>query len=301
MPLTDSAIKGLKSKEKRYKVFDLNGLHLEVQPSGAKVWRLRYTFGGKEKRSTIGRYPDVTLKEARDKAADALKILRGGADPFEKKVHAPLAGGDFKTVALDWIEKQAPRWADAHRNTVRRRLELYAFAHIGDKSIKDITPPEVLRLVRLIEGNKKNETASRVLGICSQVFRYAVACGVADSDPCRDLRGALTAHVETPRPALTDPKEVGSLMASIRVYKGSTVTRFAMLWSAYTFCRPGEVRRAEWTEIDWEKEEWRIPAEKMKMRFEHRVPLARQCITILESLRERKLSAVWIFPGPRPL
>lgn len=301
MPLTDNAIKALKPKEKRYKVFDGQGLHLEIQTSGTKVWRIKYRFNKKERRPTIGRYPQMSLKGAREILGDALKKLDKGIDPFpEHGDGSSVAVTTFQAVAEDWIEKQAPRWSDEHRQTVKKRLELYAHPHIGRCSVKEVTPPDVLRFVRLIEGKGKNETASRVLGICSQVFRYAVACGLADSDPCRDLRGALTSHVETPRPALTDPDDVGGLIASILVYKGSAVTRSAMLWSAYTFCRPGEIRRAEWSEIDWEKKEWRIPAEKMKMRFEHRVPLAHQCMAILTTLWERKLSDTWIFPGPRP-
>jgi integrase len=300
MPLTDTAIKALKPQDKRYKVFDGQGLHLEVQPSGTKIWRIKYRIGGKEKRPTIGHYPLMPLREARAALADALGKLAAGNDPFDGRHDELPAGKTFQTVAEDWIEKQEPRWGAEHRATVQKRLELYAFPHIGAAVIGEITPPQVLSFVRLIEGRGKFETASRVLGIVSQVFRYGVACGACPSDPCRDLRGALTAHVETPRPALAAPGDVGALLLSIRGYRGSSVTRAALLWSAYTFCRPGEVRRAEWTEIEWEKMEWRIPAEKMKMRFEHRVPLARQCMEILRTLRERKLSDAWIFPGPRP-
>ena len=301
MPLTDTALKALRSKLTSYKVFDGGGLYIEVLPSGKKIWRAKYRFAQKEKRATLGHYPGTSLREAR-RALIALKdSLSSGVDPSaSKRSHAPTDGGMFETVSLDWIEKQKPGWSDIHAGTVKRRLELYAFPHIGSRVVKEITPQEVLKFLRLIEGKGKNETASRVLGICSQVFRYAVSCGLCDSDPCRDLRGALTTHVETPRAAIIHPNEVAGLMASIQVYKGSFVTKCALLWSAYTFCRPGEIRRAEWSEIDWDKKEWRIPAAKMKMRFEHRVPLARQCLDILSSLQERKYSDVWIFPGPRP-
>jgi len=305
MPLTDTAIKALKPKDSAYKVFDGGGLYIEVVPTGKKIWRAKYRYDKKEKRATLGHYPQVTLKDARAALLSIKETLSAGSDPADaKRSYAPSHGGMFKAVALDWIEKQSPRWAEAHRGTVARRLELYVYPHIGDRNIEEVTPPEVLRFVRLLEGRGKNETASRILGICSQVFRYGVACGLCPSDPCRDLRGALTAHVETPRAAITSPKEVAGLMAAIRGYGGTFVTRYALLWSAYTFCRPGEIRRAEWSEIFWEEKEWRIPAAKMKMRFEHRVPLCNQCLVILNELRTRKFSDKWIFPGPlssRPL
>ena len=301
MHLTDLVIKSLKPKEKRYKIFDARGLHIEVQPSGTKVWRIRYFFQKKEKRATIGQYPQMSLREARASHAKSLELLDDGIDPFDSLGNTSNSNRvTFAEVAYDWVDKQAPRWSDIHKGTVKTRLERYALPHIGDLPIESITPPDVLRFVRLIEGKGAFETASRVFGICSQVFRFAVACGICPSDPCRDLRGALTTHVETPRPAITDPDEVGALLLSIRDYRGAFVTRMAMLWSAYTFCRPGEVRKAEWSEIVWDKQEWRIPAEKMKMRFEHRVPLSTQCMKILEDLRERKLSEQWIFPGVRP-
>lgn len=298
MALTDTAIKALKPRATLYKVFDGSGLYLEVLPTGTKVWRMKYRYAGKDKRHTLGKYPALTLRDARLAMLLAKKTLDTGKD-LPSKTRA-IAGNTFREVAEDWQERQKPRWSDGHAQTVTARLGLYVYPHIGGVPIGDITPTDVLALVRRIESRKKLETASRVLGICSQVFRYGVSCDVCPSDPCRDLRGALTAHVETPRPALTKPDDVGGLMLSIEGYEGYSVTRAAMLWSAYTFCRPGEVRRAEWAEIDWEKEEWRIPAEKMKMRFEHRVPLARQCLAILDNLKAKRLSDVWIFPSPRP-
>jgi integrase len=298
MPLTDTAVKALKTKHVPYKVFDGGGLYLEVLPTGTKVWRIKYSFEKKDRRFTLGHYPVITLREARMLLFAAKESLASGIDPARQKAESANAR-TFEAVALDWIEKQTPRWSAIHKQIVSTRLKAHALPHIGKSPIAEITPPDVLRFIRLIENRGKNETAFRVLGICSQVFRYGVSCGICQSDPCRDLRGALTAHTGTPRPALTNPDDVGKLMAAIHSYRGSSIMRSAILWSAYTFCRPGEVRRAEWTEIIWEKKEWRIPAEKMKMRFEHRVPLARQCMEILEKVREKKLSDVWIFPGTR--
>ncbi|WP_165072458.1 tyrosine-type recombinase/integrase [Desulfovibrio sp. ZJ200] len=297
MPLTDTAIKALKPKATRYKVFDGGGLYLEVLPTGSKVWRIKYREAGKDRRHTIGHYPAVSLRDARLALLNAKALLASGE---RLEPDAKAQNPTFSATALEWIERQAPRWSEAHKTTVTTRLQKYAFPHIGGNEIQAVTPQEILKFLRLIEGRGTFETASRVLGICSQVFRYGVACGYCGSDPCRDLRGALTAHMEKPRAALIRPGDVAGLMASIMEYRGNLITRAAMLWSAYTFCRPGEVRRAEWQEIDWEGREWRIPAHKMKMRFEHRVPLARQCVALLEGIRERKLSEQWIFPGVRP-
>lgn len=300
MSLTDSAIKALKATDKRFKVFDGGGLYLEVLPTGTKVWRAKYTFVGKDKRLTIGTYPAVSLKDARKGLAQAKEVLQQGLDPAQRPKSGEQKAITFTHVACEWIEKQSPRWSANHKDTVQYRLERFVLPHLGEQPVDIVTPRMVLDVVRLIETSGKNETASRVLGICSQVFRYAVACGLCPSDPCRDLRGALQAHVEVPRPALTRKEDIAGLMASIDSYTGYSATRYALYWSAYTFCRPGEVRRVEWKEIYWDEKEWRIPPEKMKMRFEHRVPLCRQCMDILHALREKNYSDMWIFPSTRP-
>ena len=188
MPLTDTALKALRPKDTPYKVFDGGGLYIEVLPTGKKVWRAKYRFEKKEKRATFGHYPGISLREARTALNTLKDTLASGVDPSElKHTHAPTSGGMFEAVALDWIEKQRAGWAEEHAGTVKRRLELYAFPHIGNKNVDGIAPSEILGFLRLIEGRGKNETASRVLGICSQVFRYAVACGLCESDPCRDF------------------------------------------------------------------------------------------------------------------
>jgi integrase len=300
MPLTDLKIKALKAKQAAYKVFDGGGLYLEVTKAGSKIWKLKYRIKGAEKKLTIGPYPLITITKARRAALDAKdKILQGG-DPSKEKRLAALVGTTFREVALDWLARKEKGWADSHTRTIKSRLEIYAFPNIGALGIKDITPPEILSFLRLIEKQGKIETATRTLGICSLVFRYGVACGVCQSDPCRDLKGALTPYQEKPMAALTNPDDVSALLKSILDYNGSVVTKYALLWSAYTFCRPGEIRRAEWREINTKKDEWIIPPEKTKPRREHIVPLSAQCLEILEKLREQKLSEQWIFPGPRP-
>ena len=236
-------------------------------------------------------YPEVSLKEAREKAYEARKLLSAGIDPSLSKKN-PVApadmdgGATFEALSHEWLERKGATWSEGHLNTVRYRLERFVFPHIGKLDPKAIEPGDVLSLIRLIENGGKNHTAHRVLGICSQVFKFGVASQNCASDPCRDLSDALTCYAETPRAALTKPSQAAQLMYRIRQYK-STIMRYALFWSAYTFCRPGEVRQAEWSEIDWEQSEWRIPAEKMKMRFEHRVPLASQCVAILEKLKEK--------------
>ena len=290
MSLNDTAVKALKPKATRYKVFDGEGLYIEVLPSGVKVWRVKMTHEGKDKRVTLGRYPSVTLKDART----MLQGLRRGDIPMSAVRKDQDAS--FMAVALEWVSRKETVWSPGHRGTVLYRLDRFVFTFIGQKQIKDITPFDVLELVRVIESAGKNHTAHRVLGICSQVFRYGVATGKCPSDPCRDLSGALTSYAEKPRAAIIRPKEAGALMLRIMGYRQPGM-RYLLLWSAYTFCRPGEVRQAEWSEIDWDAREWRIPAGKMKMRFEHRVPLARQCMELLERIQKNKTSPRWIFPS----
>lgn len=299
MSLTDVAIKALKPTDKRYKAFDGAGLYIEVMPSGSKVWRIKWRWEGKEQSPfTLGHYPGLGLKEARRKLADFRRDVEAGVHPARKKAEEQEArGSTFAKVAREWLSRQNT-WSVKHKQTVESRLERFVFRHIGDRPIGEIAPPEVLRLLRLIEAQGKLDTAERVKNICSQTFRYGVAAGYCDSDPCRDLTGALTTHQGTHRAALTRPADVALLMARIHAYPGSPVVKFALLWSAYTFCRPGEVCNAAFSEIEDDKEEWRIPPERMKMRRPHRVPLPRQCLEILALLREWKFSDVWLFPSP---
>jgi integrase len=295
MSLNDTAIKALRPKSSRYKVFDGGGLYIEVIPTGLKIWRVKVRHEGKDKRVTLGRYPAVTLKNAREKLA-ALKERLATGQGIEPP--PPESDSAFSAVALEWIDRKSPIWGEDHKKTVLYRLDRFVFPHIGNRAIEKVPPMDILKLIRAIENDGKNHTAHRVLGICSQVFRYGVASGKCPSDPCRDLAGALTCYAEKPRAAIINPKEAGELMVRIGAYKARDM-RYMLLWSAYTFCRPGEVRQAEWSEIDWENKEWRIPAEKMKMRFEHRVPLATQCVDILERLKKHRISERWIFPSKK--
>lgn len=299
MALTDIKIKSLKPKDKAYKVFDGNGLYIYISPNGSKKWRIKYRFDGKENIFSLGEYPLILLREARGKLLELKEKIIRGEDPrfLNKKNASAMAGGTFYEVAEDWLKKQKTRWTESHIQTIIGRLNLYVYKSFGTFSITEITPVMVLAMLRKIEERGKIETAHRVLGICSQVFRYAVACGICFSDPCRDLRGALTYHKEKPRAALTKPQDVAYLMKLIHNYLPGGIVHYALLWSAYTFCRPGEIRRAEWNEIDFAKKLWVIPADKMKMKKEHKVPLCEQCMQILEKLKG--IDEKWIFPSTR--
>lgn len=298
MPLTDIKIKSLKPKEKPYKVFDGGGLYIYVSCAGSKTFRIKYTFNKKENIYTVGEYPQVSLRDARFRLLEIKELISQGIDPaVEKRKNISQAEANtFREVAIEWTQKQANKWSEGHRQIIVYRLERYIYPHLGAFRISEITAPQILFILRKLEERGKNDITRRLLSIMSQVFRYGVACGYCVSDPCRDLRGALAYHKSTPRAAITDPKEAGQLMCNIMAYPYGTVQQ-AMLWSAYTFCRPVEVRQAEWKEIDFERKMWIIPADKMKMRREHRVPLSRQCMQILEN--QQGFDKKWIFPSVR--
>ena len=302
--LTEVKIKNIKPSGKIERFHDGGGLYLELSAAGGKHWRWRYKFDGKEKRMSFGAWKDVSLKDAREKRDACRKILKEGVDPGTKKRQARAAQSDhggtaFRTVAEEWVKNQRNVWVDTHAKTVEERLTANVYPYIGDRPISDITPQDVLPLLRKIEERRSFEVANRVLGICSLIFRYGVAIGVVASDPCRDLRGALVPRQKGQFAALTKPQDVGVLMLSIDDYKGSGVVRAALKFSALTFCRPGEIRQAEWGEIDFEREEWTIPAAKMKVRVEHRVPLSRQAVEVLKDLQPLTGAGKYVFPGPR--
>ncbi len=294
--LTDVAIKRLQPKEKRYMLSDSNGLYIEVLPSGKKYWRVRVTVDGYEYRRSLGQYPSVSLKDAR-RCRDKIKLkLAIGENPFETK-----RGKSFEAVAKDWLEKKVfPIRTQNHIRTVTSRLDRLVLPYIGQMPIKSITPPEVLTLLRRIEERGTYETAHRVLQICGQVFRYGIAIGEAERDITADLRGALIPVKPNRYPTITDPVEIGALMRAIEGLNGSLIVRCALQLQAYTFVRPGELRKAEWVEFDLQGQEWRIPAEKMKMKRLHIVPLSDQAISVLKEIYPvTGLRSKYIFPTVR--
>lgn len=311
MPLTDTAIRAAKPGSKPIKLSDEKGLYLEVAPSGGKWWRIKYRFAGKEKRLSLGVYPDVGLKLARERRDEARRLLADGIDPGEhrkahKNARADAVANNFETVAREWFTKMLPTWTPDHADKIIKRLERDVFPWIGSKPIGDLTPPEVLATIRRIEARGRLETAHRALQNCGQVFRYAVATGRADRDPTGDLRGALPPTREKHMAAITDPAEVGALLRAIDAFRGTLIVQSALKLSALVFVRPGELRQAEWIEIDLDKGEWNIPASRMKgwtrkgITTPHLVPLAPQAVAILRDLQPLTGRGRFVFSGRDP-
>ena len=305
MPITHVAVVNAKPREKPYRLFDGRGLYLEISPSGGRWWRFKYRFDGKEKRLSLGVYPDVSLKEARDHLDDVRRKLRAGIDPGEERkiqgkvFQAPPSGATFETVAREWFAKHSPAWAPGHGDKIIRRLELNIFPWLGAKPIADIKPLELLGTVQRTEQRGANETAHRALQNCGRVFRYAVATGRAERDISRDLLGALAPVVERHHASIVEPKAVGALLRAIDGYEGSLVVRCALRLAPLVFVRPGELRMAEWDEFNLDAEEWRIPAARMKMRAPHFVPLSTQAVEILRELHPLTGDKRFVFPGER--
>jgi integrase len=298
--LIDTAIKAAKPREKQWKLFDQHGLYLLITPKGQRYWRLKYRFEGTEKTLSFGVYPEVTLRDARDKRDDARKLLRNKIDPGAKRQAEKSATGDsFEAVAREWFARFSPKWAPGHSSKLIRRLELYVFGWIGGRPISKIEPPEVLACIRRVEAKGNLETAHRALQVCGRVFRYAVQTGRANRDPTADLRGAIPPADENHFASFTDPKDLGELLRAIDSYKGSLVVRCALRLAPLVFVRPGELRGAEWSEIKFESNEWRIRPERMKMRQQHIVPLSRQAIEILREIQPLTGRDKFVFPSAR--
>ena len=298
--LTDTKIRQAKPATKPYKLFDERGLFLIVTPNSGKWWRLKFRFGGKEKGLSLGVYPEVSLKDARDRRDDARKQIANGIDPGAERRAAKLVQADsFVQVAREWFEKFSKDWVEEHKSIVIGRLEQNIFPWLGTRPVGEITPPELLAVLRRIESRGAIEVAHRVKQTCGQIFRYAIATGRATRDVSADLQGALAPVVEQHHAAITDPKEVGALMRAINGYQGGPIVRAALRFSALTFQRPGEIRKAEWAQIDLDNGIWRIPAERMKMRREHMVPLSRQAVETLREIHPLTGSGRYVFPGMR--
>jgi len=302
MPLTDTAIRNAKPDDKTRKLFDGGGLYLEVSPSGGKWWRLKYRYGGKEKRLSLGVYPDVSLKDARERRDEARKLLANDIDPSEhrraqKAAKEERAANSFEVVAREWHAKHLPSWTGKHAETILRRLELNVFPWLGGKPIADITAPQLLQVVRRIEERGALETAHRVLGCCGQVFRYAVATGRAERDPSGDLRGALPPVKSQHFAAVTEPDKIAAVLRAIEGYEGTLPVRCALRLAPLVFVRPGELRKAEWADIDLDAAEWRYIVTKTKT--PHIVPLSRQAVAILRELQPLTGRGRYVFPSAR--
>lgn len=322
MPLTDRAIRNAKPIDKPIRLFDEKGLYLEVAPSGGKWWRFKYRFSGKEKRLSLGVYPDVplasrtvkdeetrkpkTIKGAREKRDDARALLAAGIDPSaarkaENREAAGRAANSFEAIAREWYAKQAHTWVHTHAVDVMRRLESNLFPDIGATPIAELTAPALLEALRKIEHRGAHDLAHRVLQVSGQVFRYGVATGRCERDLSTDLRGALAPH-KGKHQAAVKPDELPALLRAIDGYAelGDKLTGYALKLLALTFVRTGELIGATWDEIDMDGATWIVPAERMKMKTEHVVPLSRQALALLREVRALGGGSRYVFPGRNP-
>lgn len=302
--LSDTAIRKAKPADKPYKMTDQRGLFLLITPSGGKWWRLRYRFNDKEKTLSLGTYPDVSLAQARERRDEARRLLAQGVDPSEhrkitKGMQAERAANTFEAIAVEWHLKNRDVWTPEHAQRILRRLERDVFPYLGARPIREITIPEIIRVLHRIEARGLTETAHRAKNDVQQVFRYAAATGRIDQNPAADLKGALKPYRSKHFGAITDPRELGALLRAIDGYQGSIVTRCALRLAPLVFVRPGELRQAEWAEIDLERAEWNIPASKMKTRNPHLVPLSTQAVEILRELQPLTGSGRYVFRGER--
>jgi integrase len=295
----------------RMRFADSGGLYLEVSPAGSRRWFWKYRKDGKEGRMALGSHPDVSLRAAR-LARDAAKLQKSdGRDPVQarkvEKLKASNPSGDtFRTVALEWYDKQAPHWSPAHAARSMRQLERDLFPWLGDRRLKDVQPVELLATLRKVEERGAVETADRGLMLCRQIWRYGVATGRVDRDIAADLKGALTPYRGKHFAAITDPVKLGDLLRAIAAYRGGPVVRAALQLAPLLFQRPGELRGAAWAEIDLDAALWTIPAARMKRGKDgkengdpHVVPLARQAVEILRNLHPLTGHGALVFPGER--
>ena len=304
MKLTDVFLKKVKPTDKVQKHSDGGGLYLHVTPTGGKLWRMAYRYEGKQKTLSFGSYPVVSLKDARQKRDEAKVQLVTGVDPsLHKKAVKAVAkaseSNSFEIVAREWFNKRKEFWALSNSSKIIARLEKDIFPFIGAKPINQITAPELLVALRRIEDRGAVESAHRVLQNCSAIFRYAIATCRAERDTAADLRGAIPPARSNNFSTITDPKIIGILLRDIYEYNGNLIVTAALRMAPYVFVRPGELRNAEWSEFDFDKAEWRIPASRMKMKQLHIVPLSKQVMAILEDLQRYTGHTRYLFPGMR--
>lgn len=301
--LTAVAIKNAKAGAKPVRLFDGGGLYMELMPNGSRYWRMKYRYAGKEKRLAFGVFPEVSLATARQRRDEARGVIRNGEDPSAKRQAerrlARLSNATiFQAIAQEWLEKQSQKLAPV---TYRKSEWLLGMASddLGLRPIAEISSPEMLAVLRRIESTGRHETAYRVKQKASQVFRYAIATGRAERDPTIDLRGALAPVVSRPRAALTSPNDVAGLLRATYGYEGQPTTTAALKLGPLLFARPGNLRAMEWSELNLNEAEWRIPGGKMKMREEHVVPLAPQAVAILRDLEPITGRNRFVFPSIR--
>lgn len=303
MRLTDTVIRKAKTSEKTRRLFDGGGLYIEISPAGGKLWRLKYRYSGKEKRLALGIYPEVSLAQARKRREAARELLADGIDPGEdrkiqKAAKAEQAANSFEAVAREWYAKHLPNWALSHAEKIIRRLECDVFPWLGKRPIAEIGAPDLLKVLRRVEGRGALDTAHRVHQNCGQILRYAVATGRAQRDPSADLRGALPPAKHTHFASITDPSQVGELLRAIDGFRGTFVVQSALRLAPLFFVRPGELRKALWKDFDLNKAEWCYLVTKTKT--VHLVPLSTQALKILADLHDLTGNGAYVFPGRDP-
>lgn len=312
MPLTDTALRKTKAPDKSRKLADGGGLYILLKPNGSKWWRWDYRrpVTGKRNTLSLGTYPDVGLALARERRDEARKLLANGVDPGESRKAEKAAGEEratnsFEVVAREWLAMQ--KWVPGYISKVTAWMENDVFPYIGGRPIAELSAPEFLKVARRIEGRGAVESAHRILQNCGQVMRYAIATGRADRNPVADLKGALTQPEEKHFAAIVDPNQVGALLRAIDNYAGTPEVRAALQLAPLVFVRPGELRQAEWSEFDLDVVDaddkpaavWNIPAQRMKMREAHLVPLTPQAVAILRELKPLTGRGRYVFPSGR--
>lgn len=302
MPLSDTAIRKLKPADKNYKKSDEKGLYLQVTPKGQKYWRFKYRFRGKEKLLALGVYPDVSLKLARERRDKARQQVADDIDPAKAKQAIRTASierqaNSFEVVAREWFLSRESTWGSETAKRILRGLEKDIFPWMGQNPISELTPPDVLSVIRRIESRGTLETAHRMLGKCGEIFRYAVATGRAERDPAADLKGALPPTEVKHFPAITDPVRVGELLRVLDGYSGTMTVKAALKLAPLVFLRPGDLRNSLWEDVDFERSEWHVLTGKTKT--ELIIPLARQAVDILKELKPITGRSKYIFPNGR--
>ena len=299
--LREVTVKNSKPKTKSYRIYDERGMYLEVSPAGHKYWRLKYRFAGVEKRLALGVYPETSLAQARDKRDEARQILKNGNDPGvirqEAKIQANISSGmSFETVAREWFEKRKHEWTQDHADNVIHRLEVNIFPRLGHRPVSRITAPEVLTVLRVIESRGALHLAGRLKQTCGLIFKFAIATGKAENNPVSNLDRALKSPV-VKHHAYVKESDLPKFYKRLVKSDADPQTKLAIRFLILTFVRTTELRAAEWSEFNFDKSEWRIPAERMKMKVQHIVPLSRQAIEVLRELQNHSGNRQHVFPN----
>ena len=302
MNLTNTRIRNTKPLDKTQRLFDGGGLYLEVSPSGGKWWRYKYRYGGREKRISLGTYPDISLKDARQRHQEYRQLLANDVDPsgHKKAKQASIrstAHNHFEAIGREWLDRQKENWSMSHATRVFRLFERDLFPWLGKSPITEIKPTDVLETCRKVEDRGAVETAHRTLSYCGQVFDYSVATGRIKANPCNGLGKALKKVQPGHFSAVTDPKEVGPMLRTLDGYEGSPIVKTALKLAPLVFVRPGELRSAKWADIDLESAEWRFEASKTKV--QHIVPLSRQAVKTFSELQPITGHGKYVFPSAR--